>query len=786
MQRLKGLTTGGLPTFVDYGRSFDAGINIQEDNWVHQARKAGIDVSVVGDDTWASLFEPGKWFSTSLPYPSLNVKDIDGCDDHVIKHLPALLDKASRSKGRSIVIGHFLGVDHVGHRFGIEHPEMKDKTAKMDASLRRAVDYADQVARSPDGAGDVLVLFFSDHGQTVNGDHGGASPEEVNSLFFAYSTVPFIDEADLESMGSSPQRVPTESFFGTDRLRGLSVPTFLQTDFVPTLSVLLGLPIPSGNLGSVVPFLLPSLLMGAAPDAGRVVSALQNNCAQLNDFLVAYQKETSDSLPVGDVERIMGIYKRAEEEMARVEGVDDSERIGRASSLYKEMLSEAASSLRAVWATFDQGRMLMGVFLLGSSAFALLLRTLSLEVFAGRGGTLRISLVAAACLALHGVSLFSNSYINAGRQVSHFLACTTLLVLGLASLRTGRKEAVLALVAVAAARCILEWEAYVQEKGSGGGAGAGGQSIIVGCALVQVAALVGSSWARLSSRGITWWLVWFSSWGMSCWYLFMQTRGELDEASPYIRLGLPRAVYALAFAGLAVGVFSSAFKSCCCGCHGGGGDRGMIEVVGLGVCAMLPAASLIFGAGCILSLASSIIQLRVLSTLSPSAPPFPRALSLCLLASQLFYSTGHRPTMDGIQFSAAFVGLDDVNDPASHFAAGTLTTLNSVGPFLLLLPAALEMSPASQRGGRGGAPSGVLLFYSLTAALTAVFVYLERRHLMVWAIFAPKLVWDFAILLAVDAVFILHRASAAVGDSLRHYHGLSTCADCGGSVDLKL
>ena len=39
MQRLKGLTTGGLPTFVDIGRSFDAGIDLQEDNWLHQASR---------------------------------------------------------------------------------------------------------------------------------------------------------------------------------------------------------------------------------------------------------------------------------------------------------------------------------------------------------------------------------------------------------------------------------------------------------------------------------------------------------------------------------------------------------------------------------------------------------------------------------------------------------------------------------------------------------------------------------------------------------------------------
>jgi len=81
MQRLKGLTTGGLPTFVDIGRSFDAGIDIQEDNWVHGAIRAGHRVSITGDDTWVSLFPPHR-LTKAQPYPSLNVKDIDGCDKY--------------------------------------------------------------------------------------------------------------------------------------------------------------------------------------------------------------------------------------------------------------------------------------------------------------------------------------------------------------------------------------------------------------------------------------------------------------------------------------------------------------------------------------------------------------------------------------------------------------------------------------------------------------------------------------------------------------------------------
>jgi hypothetical protein len=98
-----------------------------------------------GDDTWVSLFPPDRWFTSAAPFPSLNVKDIDGCDDHVSRHLatlfgpspqPALVHNRSADThaakrgggaepaaaaggnrtGTTLAIGHFLGVDHVGHR----------------------------------------------------------------------------------------------------------------------------------------------------------------------------------------------------------------------------------------------------------------------------------------------------------------------------------------------------------------------------------------------------------------------------------------------------------------------------------------------------------------------------------------------------------------------------------------------------------------------------------------------------------------------------------------------
>jgi len=51
LQRLKGLTTGSLPTFVDAGSNF-ASTEITEDNFIDQFVHLGKNVTFMGDDTW--------------------------------------------------------------------------------------------------------------------------------------------------------------------------------------------------------------------------------------------------------------------------------------------------------------------------------------------------------------------------------------------------------------------------------------------------------------------------------------------------------------------------------------------------------------------------------------------------------------------------------------------------------------------------------------------------------------------------------------------------------------
>ncbi|KAL8965817.1 MAG: hypothetical protein Q9183_003674, partial [Haloplaca sp. 2 TL-2023] len=133
LQRLKGLTTGTLPTFVDAGSNF-AGTAIEEDNLVAQLRDAGKRLVHLGDDTWHALF-PG-YFDPNLTqaYDSFNVWDLHTVDNGVTQHLMPLM--RSGADEWDVIFGHYLGVDHAGHRYGPDHPATKDKLEQMDQVIR--------------------------------------------------------------------------------------------------------------------------------------------------------------------------------------------------------------------------------------------------------------------------------------------------------------------------------------------------------------------------------------------------------------------------------------------------------------------------------------------------------------------------------------------------------------------------------------------------------------------------------------------------------------------------
>ena len=355
MQRLKGLTTGGLPTFADISGSF-GGANIDEDSWVQQlrdvppirrgynVREFGINhhpkVGFVGDDTWVDLF-PSQ-FDDSHPFPSFNTRDLDTVDDGCLSHLPRLLgnfDKMITSDDFfEVVIAHFLGVDHVGHTYGPHGKHMEDKLHQMDDVLSYVLDQIDH------GVNSCRVAFiFGDHGMTEDGNHGGGTDDETNAALFAHFS-PGCGNISLSSdiTGAEAGKISEDSF------RSIN-----QIDLVPTISILLGLPIPFANLGGLVPALIPPSIKAGndAAQAPVTATALALNAAQVWNYLTTYSN-TANALPaepLSDLEGLLNDATSAYKEALSHPEVGDMIAYRKACGLFKQFLSEATDLGKQVW-----------------------------------------------------------------------------------------------------------------------------------------------------------------------------------------------------------------------------------------------------------------------------------------------------------------------------------------------------------------------------------------------------------------------------------------------------
>lgn len=323
LQRLKGLTTGTLPVLLDAGSNF-AGTAIDEDNLIEHLYLAGKKVVHLGDDTWHSLF-PG-YFEPNLTraYDSFNVWDLHTVDNGVNEHLFPLLEE--RMKGRwDVVIGHYLGVDHAGHRYGPDHPAMAEKLGQMDGVFRRMVEALDD---------ETLLVVMGDHGMDTKGDHGGESDDEVEAALWMYSKRGIFGRSDAAF--TEPPRTAKERPVG-------------QIDLVPTLAFLLGLPVPFNNLGRPIE---EAFIGRKGKDYENLAQVSRLTAAQIHRYQAQYaQARNLGELTSSTVTRLWeeagGTWKQGTWQQA-----------------YEAFSAYQAGNLRIckdLWARFDLVSMGMGV-----------------------------------------------------------------------------------------------------------------------------------------------------------------------------------------------------------------------------------------------------------------------------------------------------------------------------------------------------------------------------------------------------------------------------------------
>jgi phosphatidylinositol glycan class O len=210
MSRLKGLLTGGLPTFLDVGSSFGGGgARVTEDSLAGQLQRKGYRLAFMGDDTWMQLLPhafndsagvggvgaeggdaaganaagPPATSWRAHPYPSFNVKDLHTVDEGVEAHLRPYLEAGPQGGGGEngvflpsaaaanataddnptpgqkpvpawdVLIAHYLGVDHAGHTHGVVSPQMGAKLDQMDVALAETVEALVAGAKGSGGVG---------------------------------------------------------------------------------------------------------------------------------------------------------------------------------------------------------------------------------------------------------------------------------------------------------------------------------------------------------------------------------------------------------------------------------------------------------------------------------------------------------------------------------------------------------------------------------------------------------------------------------------------------------
>lgn len=748
LQRIKGLTTGTLPTFIDSADNFSPDATVQEDNFIHQALKQNRTIRFFGDDTWFSLY-PELSAPGSHGYPSFDVNDLDTVDDAVRTHLQSHFAAGEEA---DLVIGHTLGVDHCGHKFGPSHPQMATILKRTDQLIFKTASSLKE--------GELLIVL-GDHGMTSTGDHGGDSDDETHAGLFLYT----------------PGRQISLS----------SERSYSQIDLVPTLSLLLGVPIPFSNLGVVIPDLFPGNLRSLAIELNyNQQMRFATTYASQNGMTELLEVTSRDATTPEDQLWSMG---RIQETLRRVWTRFDWPRMrtGLVSMLETSLFMFSGRTMDWPEAIVRTGCLLLQGSVLGSDnsdnslAFPLLMVVLPLSIVYSVGclflqaalnlqNISPVKLAAVAAVLLHGVSFTSNSYVVYGAQTVRYLLQGIVLVASYESFRrlskVTRKQQPkgtgLSLmgyvntnqgVNTAISLLLLRLEPIFHRC----------REEEVSCEtsfLVQMLGAVSAD-ARFFRVVISWSL-------LLLFYVLLYRRDQphslisslsrlaiiftighhlcqLVIVSSYVVVpNLPIAAMVLAqgvYFCSAVAVLLVVFYRNELSAY----DNGKYVAYAVNWTLLL-----LLGDGMVPALLGYVMLVISLTYL---VDEYSLPWLSSLLISFGFYLTGHSPTIPAIPWTAGFIGL-----PGNFFLKAAPGILIGSHLFCANILTVLLL-PLHQSFSRTETLSSLMATGSIRALFVSLAALLHRRHLMVWKIFAPHFIFEAVSFLVLTVLVLARQAT---------------------------
>lgn len=408
MPRVKSITTGSVPSFLDlvlnFAESDTSSTLAIQDSWLAQMRvKKGGKLVMYGDDTWLRLF-PG-FFERADGTTSFFVSDFFEVDQNVTRHVPDEL----KMDDWSGMIMHYLGLDHIGHKTGPRGPDMPAKQQEMDGIVRQIYTALETEVHLRSA----LLVLLGDHGMNEGGNHGANSAGEVSTA------LTFISPRFKDHFAG--QECPV---FGSDDYKFYDKVD--QADIVPTLAALLGFPIPKNNLGVLIPNFLSMW-----NDKKEKYGLLYRNAEQIKQVAYATYPEAFDvdlSLCTNkgalDEKRQLACKWLSITEMHQTFVNDQHLFIRDGTPLINSFLREAQKQLSGTASKYDTRSMLVGIVL------AVLCCIPPMVLFSSDANGLTFTTYAFLFTEVsYAATMFASSYVEEEHQFWYWISSAWLVLL---------------------------------------------------------------------------------------------------------------------------------------------------------------------------------------------------------------------------------------------------------------------------------------------------------------------------------------------------------------------
>ncbi|KAF2868408.1 GPI ethanolamine phosphate transferas-like protein 2 [Massariosphaeria phaeospora] len=384
MPRVKAITTGSIPSFLDvilnFAESDTSSTLATQDTWLAQLKaKQGGKLVMYGDDTWLKLFPD--FFARADGTSSFFVSDFTEVDDNVTRHVP---EELLNSDWNAMIL-HYLGLDHIGHKAGPRSPNMIPKQIEMDNMVRTIYDAID----NEDHHENTLFVLCGDHGMNDGGNHGGSAPGETSpALVFMSPKLKKITEF-------MDRKSPVDPKGEFEYYRKIE-----QNDIAPTLAGLMGFPVPRNNLGVFVEEFLHFW-----DDGADRIQLLLRNARQVKKIVEATHPglSFSDEVQEMDCEKSLTDGETLACKWQRVVQIMSS-----VATIHPKMrfLHEAQETMSSTASNYDVSRLVLGTSL-GFVSF--ILAFLALPPLTPITST---GIFYTATLILYSILMFASSYVE--------------------------------------------------------------------------------------------------------------------------------------------------------------------------------------------------------------------------------------------------------------------------------------------------------------------------------------------------------------------------------------